>query len=362
MRPSRKRNTKADDQKKEHQPDLMFDTTHGHGLCMLDGAGNIISWNAIAEGMLGYSAQEVIGKSYSSFFTKEDIRRKIFKKSLATAAKKGRVIVEGIRVRKNGSQFWARSFISLVKQGRRGVPFFVLITQDITHEKAIEDRREEYIGIASHELKNPIATLSLYSELLAKRLELDRDKKNLQMLRDIRGQAGRLVTLVGDLLTVGKLEGDSLELHKEAFNPKTFFGSMVRDFQQSTTSHKIMFSAGLARPVRADKERIAQVFINLLTNAIKYSPQGGKVHVRIQYQKNRCVVSVQDFGLGISKKDQQEIFARFFRTGEAVTRNISGLGLGLYIAKGIMKKHRERLWVESTQRKGSTFFFTLSLA
>ena len=312
--------------------------------------------------MLGYSAKEVVGKSYSIFFTKEDTRHNVFKKSLATAAKKGRSIVEGIHVRRNGSQFWARSFISLVKQGKKTTPFFVLITQDITHEKALEDRREEYIGIASHELKKPIATLSLYSELLAKRLELDRDKKNLQMLRDIQGQAGRLVTLVDDLLTVGKIEADKLELHKVVFNPKIFISQIIRDFQQSNVGHKVVLSGTLARPVRADKERIAQVFINLLTNATKYSPSGSKVLVRVRRQKNKCVVSIQDFGSGIAKKDQKDIFTRFFRVNDMGARSPSGLGLGLYISKGIMKKHRERLWVESVEGKGSTFSFTLSLS
>ncbi|TSC68856.1 MAG: PAS/PAC sensor-containing diguanylate cyclase/phosphodiesterase [Parcubacteria group bacterium Gr01-1014_56] len=110
--------------KKDRQSNVLFDATRGHGLCMLDSEGNIISWNTTAERMMGYGTQEVIGKSYSVFFTKEDLSRKIFKKSLVTATRTGRSIVEGIRVRKNGSQFWARSFISLVKQGKGGGSLF----------------------------------------------------------------------------------------------------------------------------------------------------------------------------------------------------------------------------------------------
>ncbi|TSC68857.1 MAG: multi-sensor signal transduction histidine kinase [Parcubacteria group bacterium Gr01-1014_56] len=182
------------------------------------------------------------------------------------------------------------------------------------------------------------------------------------MLRDIQGQAGRLVALVDDLLTVGKIESDKLNLHKVTFNPKTLIENIVRDFQQGSATHKIVISGTLSYPVRADKELITQVFINLLTNAVKYSPRADKVLVRIARLKNKCVISIQDFGSGIAKKDQKDIFTRFFRASDAGAGNVSGLGLGLYISKGIIKKHHERLWVKSIEGKGTTLFFTLSLA
>ena len=347
-----------------HKNDLrlrvLFDNTNEHAICMLDKTGCIMSWNMSAERLMGYTAKEVVGKNYSIFFSKEEARRKAFKKALAITAKKGSFTAEGIRVRKDGSHFWARSFITLV-EGQKGGTSYVLITQDISHERALEQKREEYIGIASHELRNPITTLSLYSELLANRLELDRDKKNLHILRDIQGQAARLVNLVDDLLVVSKIEGGTLELHKEVFNPHAFATKIVRDFQGSATSHKITCTGAPWQQVYADKARIAQVLINLLTNAVKYSPRGNKVLVRIGRRKNKCVISVQDFGPGIGKKDQKEIFTRFFRADNAASGNIGGAGLGLYISKEIIKRHRERLWVKSSAR-GTTFFFTLSSA
>ena len=328
---------------------------------MLDSLGRIVSWNMSSERLIGYTADEVMGKSYSIFFSKEEIRRKAFRKALAVAAKKGGFTAEGIRVRKDGSHFWARSYITSVKDGKKGAVYYVLITQDISQQRAIEQRRDEYIGIASHELKNPITTLSLYSELLARRLQIEGDKQNLLMLRDIQNQAARLVTLVDDLMIVGKLEGGRLELKKEVFNPNTLIAKVIRDFHETTPLHKVTCTGGVGREVRADKDRITQVLINLLTNAIKYSPQADKVFIHIGRRKNKCTISIQDFGPGIAKKDLREIYTRFFRTNETVAGNVAGSGLGLYISKEIIKRHNERLWVKSIQGKGTIFFFTLPL-
>lgn len=348
--------------KSDRQLRVLFDNTNEHGICMLDNAGRIVSWNMSSERLIGYTEEEVVGKNYSIFFSKEEIRSKVFKKALSVAAKKGGFTAEGIRVRKDGTHFWARSYVTRVKDGKKGATFYVLITQDITQQRAIEQRRDEYIGIASHELKNPITTLSLYSELLARRLQIEGDKQNLLMLRDIQAQAARLVTLVDDLMIVSKIEGGRLELHKEVFNPNALIAKVIRDFQSSSPLHKITCTGVVGLEVNADKDRITQVLINLLTNAIKYSPQSDKVVIHIGRRKNKCTISIQDFGPGIAKRDLREIYTRFFRTSETMTGNVAGSGLGLYISKEIIKRHHERLWVKSAVGKGTTFFFTLPLA
>lgn len=357
-----KENAKKVVYKIDRQLRVLFDNSNELKICMLDNTGRIVGWNISAERLTGYLAKEVMGKNYSMFISKAERNRKVFKKTLAIAENKGQFSAEGIRVRKDGSHFWARSCITPMKEKDGSVKFFVMITQDISQDRAAEQKKDEFMGIASHELKTPITTLSLYSELLAKRLELDRDTKNLRMLRDIQGQAARLVTLVDDLLVVGKIEQGALELHKEVFNPNRLIEGIVRDIQNGTASHKIISTGTVARQVRADKNRVAQVFTNLLLNAIKYSPQANKTIVRTVSRKNKCIISIQDFGPGIAKKDQRDIFTRFFRTDNTGAVNVSGSGLGLYISRGIIKKHRERIWVKSIEGKGATFFFTLSFA
>jgi len=356
-----KKHTRKESRKDDTHLRVMFDNTNEHAICMLDSKGNIMSWNMSAERLMGYKAKEIIGKNYSLFFSKDEIRRNVVKKALALTVSKGRFSADGIRIRKNGSHFWARSFITPVQPQGKGEMQFVLITQDITKARVIEQKKEEYIGIASHELRNPIHTLSMYSELLGQRLALDADKDNLQTLRDMQAQTARLITLIDDLLLVSKVEGGSMELRQEIFDPVYMAKQIIGDYRNFASVHKIIFKGKLGRLVRADKSRIAQVFINLLTNAVKYSPEADRIIVRVINIAGKSVVSVQDFGSGISPKDQRQIFTRFYRSASAKSGSIAGVGLGLYISKEIIKRHRERIWVKSKAGKGTTFSFTLSL-
>jgi len=136
---------------------------------------------------------------------------------------------------------------------------------------------------------------------------------------------------------------------------------VINDFQSSVKTHQIIKEGKIKEQVFADQSRIEQVLVNLLTNAIKYSPGENKVNVRIDADKNNAVVSIQDFGFGITKKDQAKLFERFYRTSDKKEMKIAGFGLGLYIAAEIVKNHSGKIWVESTKNKGSTFYFTLPL-
>jgi two-component system sensor histidine kinase VicK len=361
MKSTTKKILRAISSKDVSQLQVLFDNTNEHAICLLDRSGKILSWNLSAERLMGYTANEIIGKNYSIFFSKEEILRNVVKKTLYSAERRGRYTADGIRVRKNGSHFWARSFVTPVIQGKKIPLQFVLITRDITRDRALEQKKEEYIGIASHELRTPIQTLSLYSELLSKRLGLEGDKENLQTLRDIQGQTARLVTLIDDLLLVSKVEGDGVEIRREKFDPVLMLRKILADYKNLASTNRLIFKGKRGRLVRADKNRIAQVLINLLTNAVKYSPQTGRIVVRVERKAHKCVISIQDSGPGISIVDQRHIFDRFYRAKSAGAPNIAGVGLGLYISKEIIKKHRERLWVKSSSGKGTTFFFTLPL-
>ncbi len=357
-----KKHARKASRKDDKQLRVLFDHTNEHAICMLDETGRILSWNMSAERLMGYTGREVIGKNYSMFFSKDEIRGNIGKKALAFAVRKGGFTADGIRIRKDGSHFWARSFITPVPKGKTREALFVLITHDITKARAVEQKKEEYIGIASHELRNPIQTLSLYSELLGQRLALDTDKQNLQTLRDMQAQTARLITLIDDLLLVSKVDSGEMELNTEPFDLGILIKKMIRDFQNIASMHKIVYKGKAGLSVRADKNRIAQVLINLLTNAVKYSPKSNAIKIGIARAGRKCIVSVQDFGSGISANDRRQIFTRYFRSETASAGNVAGVGLGLYISKEIIKRHRERIWVKSELGKGTTFSFTLPFA
>ena len=276
------------------------------------------------------------------------------------AEKEGQSTAEGVRVRKDGTFYWASSSLSAVhnKQGR--LIGFAKVIKDISKEKEEEQKRDEFIGIASHELKNPIATLSLYSELLGERLRLEHDKTNLQMLRDIQGQSARLVTLIDDLMMVSQIDSGKLELLQKEFDLNALIKKTTHHIQSGSTTHKIIRVGTALRHVRGDEDQIGRVLTNLITNAVKYSIRANKIIVRVAKKGTKMIVSVQDFGPGIETVDRNEIFKRFYRGRGQKNGKVAGFGLGLFICSEIIKKHHQKIWVKSKKGLGSTFFFSLA--
>lgn len=235
----------------------------------------------------------------------------------------------------------------------------LLAIEDITDRKDIETHKDLFIGIASHELKTPITTIKGYTQILEKRLSQVGDSKDRSLIQNINQQTDRLTSLINDLLNTSKIQAGKLVLDKKRFDLDALLTKTISDFQNVTETHQIIKEGRIKEQVLGDPSRIEQVVSNLITNAIKYSPSADKVIVRVGTDKRNAIVSVQDFGFGITKKDQARIFERFYRTGNKEEMNVAGFGLGLYIAAGIVNAHHGKIWVESTKGKGSTFYFTL---
>jgi len=203
----------------------------------------------------------------------------------------------------------------------------------------------------------------MYAQVLQKRLANSQDKNTLYLLQDINNQADRLTNLINDLLNVNKLTSGSFMLHKRIFDVNALIEKLVTDFNHINTTHAIIKKGTITESIIGDENRIEQVITNLLTNAIKYSPKGSKVivHTALDKNKENVLISVQDFGFGINKKDQGKIFERFYRTKDKDEGEITGFGLGLYITKEIVSRHNGRIWVESKKGKGSTFYVSLPI-
>jgi PAS domain S-box-containing protein len=221
--------------------------------------------------------------------------------------------------------------------------------------RKLNDKKEEFIGLASHELKTPVTSLSGYLQILNRTLpDTDRNKPFLQKALL---QVKKLSELISDLLDVSKIETGQLPLSFSNFNITQIVQETIELIQYSTKTHQII----LQQPeqeilLSADKQRIEQVIVNLLSNAIKYSPNEKLVNVTIAMINNKVRVAVQDYGMGIQKEHQERIFSRFYRV-EELASHISGLGIGLYISKEIITRHHGKLWLDSEPEKGSIFFF-----
>lgn len=236
----------------------------------------------------------------------------------------------------------------------------LLALEDITDRKQLELQKDDFIGVISHELKTPLTSIKLFSEVLEKHLEHSGDKRGSFLLSKVKNQIEKLTELMASFANVYKIQNGKLELNKQNFKIDELIGSVVADFQFITKSHAVERNGDSKVTVFADKERISQVLINLISNAIKYSPAADKVIVKSHRNGSDITISVEDFGIGIRKEDQGKIFDRFFRANSK-KRTISGLGLGLYISSEIVKSHKGKLWVESAGRKGSTFKFSLPI-
>ncbi len=236
---------------------------------------------------------------------------------------------------------------------------------DITERKELEQHKEEFIGIASHEIKTPVTTIKTFTELLQKRLSGRAKEENAVILEHIFTQSDRLTTLVGDLLSYSKMQMGEFLLNEEKFDLDKLLERTVSAMKETSPHHIIMLDGAIKKPIVADEGRIEQVLINLLTNAVKYSPNGKKVQVRVGEKAGEVVVSIQDFGMGIETEDHKTVFQRFYRgkekNGFAKREKAEGFGLGLFIAAQIIEKHQGTIQVKSTLGKGSTFTFTLPL-
>ncbi len=248
-----------------------------------------------------------------------------------------------------------------IVQKNHNQPMILLAIEDISEKKQIERQKDDFISIASHELKTPVTSMKMYAQILQKHPLLTSDKKASEMLSKMDLQMNRLTELVASFMNVYKLGTGKLRLHKNHFELAELIAEVVANFQYTVTSHTVEQSGDLKAKVFADRARINQVLVNLISNAIKYSPDADRVKVNLSKDKGGITVSVQDFGMGIPKNEQSRIYERFFRAKGKKEGKIPGLGLGLFISTEIVKQHGGNLWVHSIDKQGSTFYFTLPI-
>jgi two-component system phosphate regulon sensor histidine kinase PhoR len=241
-------------------------------------------------------------------------------------------------------------------------PYLVItVMQDITQLKELEQRKDLFISMASHELKTPVTSIIGFTQVLQKRFQQRDDEQSLHFLSIMDGQLKKLTNLINDLLDISKMQTGQLTYEEERFDLDELVRETVRNLQAATQSHQLLIEGVGQAQVLGDRDRIAQVLINLVANAIKYSPQANKVIVSISKVAGQAVVRVQDLGIGMAEAQQMRIFERFYQVGDPMQRTFPGLGIGLYISSEIIRRHRGKIWVESKKGEGSTFSFTIPL-
>jgi len=259
----------------------------------------------------------------------------------------------------NGRTTWIAAFGRAFYNEQGKAHRMIGVVIDITERKRLENQKEEFIGIASHELRTPVTSIKSYTELLHEMLKEKKDNETVEIVAKLDRQIERLAHLIADLLDITRIGEGQLLLHPETFDINTLIHEMAELMQRTTIQHVIVHELQSLPPVRADRERIGQVLINLLGNAIKYSPQGQRIVVRSELVSHNIKVSIQDFGIGMSEETRLKVFERFFRASDNNVQTYPGLGLGLFIAADIIKKHGGDIGVESEIERGTVIHFTL---
>jgi PAS domain S-box-containing protein len=252
----------------------------------------------------------------------------------------------------------------------RGTPIFdqegqpswlVFTAHDITERVELEQRKDEFIGMASHELKTPVTSIKTFTQVLANRSKKRGDEEALRFLIRMEVQLNNLIRFIGDLLDLTRIQTGKLFLHKEVFALDQLVVETIENLQGTTQTHQLLLEQCIPIQVYGDRDRIMQVLFNLLTNAIKYSPHAKKVLLRVEKEGDQAMVSVQDFGIGIAQDQQTKIFERFYQAPNDRERTYPGLGIGLHISHEIIKRHGGKIWVNSNKGKGSIFRVMLPL-
>jgi PAS domain S-box-containing protein len=243
------------------------------------------------------------------------------------------------------------------EQGK--VLYIISIMQEITERVQAEQRKDEFIGMTSHELKTPITSLKGFTYVLQRRLSKQGDEQTLQYLSRMDAQLDKLTKLISDLLDISRMQTGQLELEQELFDLDALVTETVENMQAATSTHRLFLVGESHARILGDKDRVGQVLINVLTNAIKYSPQTDRVLVERTVDGQHAIIRVQDFGIGINEVHQQKIFERFYQVTNPEEKTYPGLGIGLYICKQIIERHHGHIGVYSCKGKGSTFSIML---
>ena len=322
------------------------------GVALIDTSGSVLHWNPAAASITGVAEEEALGRQVSEVVPAWDALTSHV--PLVPPGGDARPVTVPIVL--GGRERW----VSV-----SGVDFgdgTVYALQDVTEEHALEKTRSDFVATASHELRTPLA--AVYGAVRTLRrddVELT-DADRAQFLEMIESEATRLAKIVDQILLAGQLDADAVEFELvECDLEEVAAGVIDSAALHVPESISLDLSVDGAAPIRCDENKLRQVLVNLVDNAVKYSPEGGRVELRVRSENGSCLIEVADEGLGIPADERERIFEKFYRLDPQQTQGVGGSGLGLYICRELVERMNGRLRVESEPGKGSRFTVELPL-
>lgn len=323
--------------------------------------GNIDYFNKKWYEYTGLTPHQSVGKEWREVVHPEDEKKnhKVWLESIKT----GKLYETEARLRREKDKIYRWHLIRALPIKNRNdkiVKWFGTST-DIDDQKKLDERKDEFISTASHELKTPITTIKAFTQLLQTRFDEKKFPEVSLYLYKMNYQINRLKTLINDLLDDSKIKSGKLEYIDKEFDIDELIKETVEDIQPTTSTHKIHILDKVRRILYADRYRIGQVLTNLISNAIKYSPNADMINIHVKSISRSVTIGVEDFGIGIAQDEVGKIFNRFYRINGSGGERFEGMGLGLHISAEIIKRHKGKIWAESVEGEGSTFYITIPL-
>jgi PAS domain S-box-containing protein len=356
---------------------LLVESVRDYAIFMLDPAGHVTSWNAGAERIKGYTAQAIIGRHFSLFYPPDAIAAGKCELELEVAAREGRFEDEGWRMREDGTRFWANVVITALRDGEGTLVGFAKVTRDLTERRRAEEERrvlaartaklaekarvqefqERFLAILGHDLRNPLASIDMGAAILRQRVE---DPVLVRILERIDKSSRRMSRMIEQILdlTRSRLAG-GLDVKREPMDLRDSLKGIVEELRTAYPARAIELCSPPSRGTW-DRDRLEQLFSNLIGNAIVHGDPAKPVTVDVRLEHELVRVDVHNEGAPIPDQLQSKLFDPF-RRGERESRTpeTAGLGLGLYISRQIVMAHGGALDVRSSATDGTTFTLTL---
>jgi PAS domain S-box-containing protein len=361
---------------------LMVDSVRDYAIFMLDPAGYIASWNRGAERIKGYTADEIIGRHFSVFYPKVEVDAGKPAYELEVAAAQGRFEDEGIRLRKDGTVFWANVIITAVRDTDGTLIGFAKVTRDLTErraaqQKAVADARRlaeseaantaktEFLAAMSHELRTPLNAIGGYTDLLSMGLGGPVTAEQHDYLERIRKSQQHLMGIISDLLNFSRIESGQVTYDIAPILLSHVLDLVLPMVETQTLAKGLKLRREASEPeaiALGDRAKVAQILTNVLSNAIKFTDADGEITVSITVTTATARVSIADTGSGIPSDKLESIFEPFVQLGRSLSSAHEGTGLGLAISRDLAYAMNGDLTVTSVEGVGSTFTLTLPRA
>jgi PAS domain S-box-containing protein len=348
----------------------------GDGVVAIDKAGKVIFTNRAAEEMLGLKTSEMIGRPYQEVLqTETENSEKItedktpiyqalnFGKKVITDATEDKSNTILYYARKSGAKFPVAITAAPVILNNQTIGA-INVFRDVTIERQVDKAKSEFVSLASHQLRTPLTAIRWYSEYLIGGKAGKLTKKQMEYMNEVYNGNQRMIKLINMMLNISRLEAGKIQVNKVSVDIEKLFEEIIKEqrFEAEAKKQKIIFESKDKLPqIFTDPALAREIFQNLLSNAIKYTPEGGKISCKLTIKNNALLFEIADNGIGIPESQQKNMFQKLFRADNASSISAQGTGLGLYGAKMTTERLGGKIWFESAEGKGTTFFVELPI-